>query len=278
MSEAIAVRFDNGPNLHYVEISGEIPVIGSKIIVNNRRGLELAMVRAAVKEYEEMDGYFVRLATDTDIAAYEENKKLAEDLKWYLKAKARGYSEAIKIVSLEFNLDQSLLTVNYTSKGRVPYGAYAKELKRFVDTRVEFVHIGPRDQTRILGTLGVCGSGACSNTWMQGFSAVSIRLARDQQLPLNLEKITGNCGRLMCCLQFEHPMYEELLKDMPRKGSSVCHSDGDCGVVSKLFPLKQTVEIRSKGKSLEFPVDELERVSDNRDRAKDKPRDNKTEE
>ncbi len=274
MNEAIAVKFDNGPSLHYIEISGELPVVGSKIIVDNRRGLELAIVRARVTEYGDIDGSFVRLATNEDIEAYEENKKLAEDLKWYLKAKARGYSEAIKIVSLEFNLDQSLLTVNYTSKGRVPYGAYAKELKRFTDTRIDFVHIGPRDQTRILGTLGVCGSGACSNTWMQGFNAVSIRLARDQQLPLNLEKITGNCGRLMCCLQFEHPMYEELLKDMPRKGSSVCHSDGNCGVVSKLFPLKQTVEMRSKGKSFEYPVDELKRVSNRPSQGNNEPENN----
>ncbi|HHO56030.1 MAG TPA: hypothetical protein ENK21_06545 [Trueperaceae bacterium] len=258
MSEAIAVKFDNGPVLHYIETSGEFPVIGTKIVVNNHRGLELAEVRANTVASEETNGSFVRIATEQDIADYEENKKLAEDLKWYLKAKARGYSEPIKIVALEFNLDQSLLVVSYTSKGRVPYGSYAKELKRFVDTRIEFIHVGPRDQTRILGTLGVCGSGACSNTWMQGFNAVSIRLARDQQLPLNLDKITGNCGRLMCCLQFEHGMYEELLKDMPRKGSTACHSDGNCGVVSKLFPLKQTVEIRSKGKSLEYPVSELE--------------------
>jgi len=262
MSEAIAVKFDNGPNLHYIEFSGEQPEVGSKIIVNNRRGLELAEVRAISIDKEDLSGSFVRLASDDDIAQYEENKAFAEDLKWYLKAKARGYSEPVKIISLEFNLDQSLLVVSYTSKGRVPYGSYAKELKRFVDTRIEFVHIGPRDQTRILGTLGVCGSGACSSTWMQGFSAVSIRLARDQQLPLNLDKITGNCGRLMCCLQFEHPMYEELLKDMPRKGSTACHKDGDCGVVSKLYPLKQTVEIRAKGKSVEYPVSELDIAQD----------------
>jgi len=274
MPEAIAVKFDNGPKLHYVSISDEKPELGSKCIVEVRRGQELAQVRAIGVEAEHTIGQFVRSANDEDIANYNKNLKLAEELKWFLKAKARELCKSAKIISLEFNMDRSLLTVNYSSKGRVPYGQLAKEVKRFVDSKIDFVHVGPRDQTRILGTLGLCGSGACSNTWMQGFNAVSIRLARDQQLPLNPDKISGNCGRLMCSLQFEHSMYVELLKDMPRKGALACHQDGNCGLVSKIHPLKQTVEIYSNGKLLEYPSNELRvkesGVSSNKRLAKDR--------
>ncbi len=258
MPEAIAVKFDNGPKLHFIEVSDEKPELGSKCIVEVRRGQELAVVRVVDTVSEHVIGKFVRTANNEDIKVYNKNRELAEKLKWFLKAKARELCKSAKIISLEFNMDRSLLTVNYSSKGRVPYGQLAKEVKQFVDSRIDFVHVGPRDQTRILGTLGLCGSGACSNTWMQGFNAVSIRLARDQQLPLNPDKISGNCGRLMCSLQFEHSMYVELLKDMPRKGALACHHDGNCGLVSKIHPLKQTVEIYSNGKLLEYPSSELQ--------------------
>jgi cell fate regulator YaaT (PSP1 superfamily) len=122
----------------------------------------------------------------------------------------------------------------------------AQELMQLPAARLEFVNVGPRDQARMLGTLGACGTGSCSSTWLQSFSAVSIRMARDQQLPLNPEKITGPCGRLMCCLQYEHDMYRELLKGMPKKGVKACHEEsGVCGRVVKLNPLARTVDLRT---------------------------------
>ena len=163
-------------------------------------------------------------------------------------------------MALEFTLDESLLVVSYSAEASAPLRALAQELAHHTGARIEFDNVGPRDQARMLGTLGACGTGSCSSTWLQSFNAVGIRMARDQQLPLNPEKISGPCGRLMCCLQFEHEMYTDLLKEMPKKGSRACHSSGTCGRVVKLHPLKGTVELSTdEGKLEEYPAAEVAR-------------------
>lgn len=260
MPQCISVKFSNGPKRHYVQIeSEEAPTVNDICVVSTRRGQELATVRTTVAEANKAIGYFVRIATKEDLKTNEELKEKAEELKWFLKGKVKAQNRNAKVVGLEFNLDESLLVVSYTSEEQISLRTYVKELLAFTNARVEFVNIGPRDQARQLGALGVCGDGSCSSTWLQSFSAVGIRMARDQQLPLNPEKISGPCGRLMCCLQYEHDMYRELLKNLPRKGTKACHEEtGSCGRITKLFPLKETVTmISDEGKYLEFPASEL---------------------
>ena len=265
MAESIGIRFDNGPKLHYVELPGEAeggspPVPGTRCVVSTRRGLELGLVRTTPRDVKP-SGNFVRVAQPDDLATYDTLKTRAEELKWYLKAKVRELNRTAKVVHLEFTLDETLLIVSYTSEAQLPLRPLVGELMDRTRARVEFVNIGPRDQARILGALGACGTGTCSSTWLQSFNAVGIRMARDQQLPLNPEKISGPCGRLMCCLQYEHSMYEQLLKDMPRRGSRACHTEsGSCGRVVKLHPLKQSVDVYlDEGGLVEYPVAELER-------------------
>ena len=259
MPDCIGVRFDNGPKLHYMEIPVSVPERGERCVVSTRRGLELALVRTAPREHPRPSGHYVRAALPEDIEAYDALNRRAEELKWLLKARARDHSDDAKIVHLEFNLDESLLTVNYSAESQLPLRILAQELISYTDARIEFVNIGPRDQARILGALGACGTGTCSSTWLQSFNAVGIRMARDQQLPLNPEKISGPCGRLMCCLQYEHGMYQDLLKSLPRKGSRACHTEsGSCGRVIKLHPLKGTADIAVEGGQVtEFPASEL---------------------
>ncbi|MBX3143049.1 MAG: hypothetical protein KF813_04785 [Trueperaceae bacterium] len=261
MPECIGVKFDNGPKIHYMEAPPSAPLPGTRCIVTTRRGLEMALVRTAVKEVQKPHGHFVRDAQGDDFERFQQLKTRAEDLKWLLKARARQVGADVKIVALEFTIDEALLVVSYSSEGNPPLRSLAQVLVEHTDARIEFVNVGPRDQARMLGTLGVCGDGSCSSTWLQSFSAVSIRMARDQQLPLNPEKISGPCGRLMCCLQYEHDMYRELLKGMPKKGVRACHDgSGTCGRVVKLNPLAQTVEIRTEeGATMEFPADEVSR-------------------
>ena len=262
MPECIGVRFDNGPKLHYMEAPPSAPSPGTRCVVTTRRGLEVGRVRTAVREVDNPHGHYVRDAQQDDIERYEELKAKAESLKWLLRARARQVGADMKVVALEFTIDESLLVVSYSSDAQPQLRVLAQELVGHTDARIEFVNVGPRDQARILGTLGVCGDGSCSSTWLQSFNAVSIRMARDQQLPLNPEKISGPCGRLMCCLQYEHDMYRELLKDMPRKGGKACHDgSGTCGRVVKLNPLKGTVELRTEeGAVEEYPADEVTRV------------------
>ncbi len=261
MPKSIAVKFDNGPKLHYMELASETPPpVNAKVILNTRRGSELGTVRTEPKEQAKPIGQVVREATSEDLETYETNKTRAEELKWLLRAKSRGLAKDLKIIALEFNLEGTLLVVSYSSEAQVPLRQMAGDLMAHTQARIEFVNVGPRDQARMLGTLGVCGDGSCSSRFLQSFSAVGIRMARDQQLPLNPEKISGPCGRLMCCLQYEHEMYEELLRDLPRRGMLACHKEhGSCGRVIKLSPLKQTVDLMMEdGTIQEFPASELE--------------------
>ncbi|MCA9838347.1 MAG: hypothetical protein KC422_15635 [Trueperaceae bacterium] len=260
MPQCIAVKFSNGPKLHNIQVETDLyPEVNQPCVVSTRRGLELATIRGGITEDAKTIGYLVRLATPEDLAQTEKLRERADELKWFLKAKVRERYSKTKIIALEFNLDESLLVVSYTSEEQLSLRYLIQELSHHTAARIEFVNIGPRDQTRLLGAIGVCGDGACSATWLQSFSAVGIRMARDQQLPLNPEKISGPCGRLMCCLQFEHEMYEELLATMPRKGSRACHeATGTCGRINKLFPLKGTVEMYTdEGGLSEFPASEL---------------------
>lgn len=262
MPDCIGVKFDNGPKLHYMEAPPAPPEVGTRCVVSTRRGLEVGTVRTEVREHSKPGGHYVRDAQADDMGRYRELKERAEELKWLLRARVRQQGADVKVVSLEFTVDESLLVVSYSSEQQAPLRLMAQELLRHTAARVEFNNVGPRDQARILGTIGACGGGSCSSTWLQSFNAVSIRMARDQQLPLNPEKISGPCGRLMCCLQYEHEMYKELLKGMPKKGTRACHEEsGSCGRITKLNPLKQTVELRTdEGAIEEHPAAEVARV------------------
>lgn len=261
MPECIGVRFDNGPKLHYMEAPPQVPPVGTRCVVSTKRGLEVGLVRTKLCDSARPAGHYVREALQDDIAGYEALRDKAEELKWLLRARARERSANMKIVALEFTLDESLLTVSYSAEQPVPLRVLAQELIAHTSARIEFNNVGPRDQARMMGALGACGTGTCSSTWLQSFSAVSIRMARDQQLPLNPEKISGPCGRLMCCLQYEHDMYRELLKAMPKRGTRACHSaSGSCDKIVKLHPLKSSVEILvDEGGTREFPAHEVER-------------------
>ena len=262
MPETIGVRFDNGPKLHYMESTSDAPEVGSRCVVSTRRGLEVALVRTEPREDARASGQIVRTAQPRDLETYRALEAKADDLKWLLKARARERGEKMKVIRLEFTLDESLLVVTYSAEGSVSLRPLAQALMGYTDARIEFDNVGPRDQARILGTLGACGGGSCSSTWLQSFNAVSIRMARDQQLPLNPEKISGPCGRLMCCLQYEHEMYKELLKGLPKKGSKACHTEsGACGRIVKLNPLKGSVEMKlDEGGFEEYPAEEVERI------------------
>lgn len=261
MAECIGVKYDNGPKIHWVAAPDEAPKPGERCVVRSRRGLEVGLVRTEPRPRDRSSGDVVRTATDEDLATHQHLAQRAEDLTWLLRARARQAGTELKIVSLEFTLDESVLFVHYSSETHPSLRVLAGELVHHTSARIEFVNVGPRDEARILGTLGACGSGSCSSTWLQGFSSVSIRMARDQQLPLNPEKISGPCGRLMCCLQYEHDMYKQLLKRLPKRGGKACHTEtGACGRVVKLDPLRGTADLKTDEGYLEaVPADKLER-------------------
>ncbi|MEJ2356767.1 MAG: PSP1 C-terminal domain-containing protein [Deinococcales bacterium] len=238
MPECIGVKFDNGPKIHYMEAPPSAPAVGTRCVVSTRRGLELGRVRTEPRDVAKPHGHYVRDALDDDLQRHQELLSRADDLKWLLRARARQSGADVKIVAVEFTMDEELMVVSYSAEDHPPLRVLAQELIQHTRARIEFSNVGPRDQARMLGTLG------------------------DQQLPLTPEKISGPCGRLMCCLQYEHDMYKELLKGMPKKGGRACHDEsGTCGRIVKLNPLKGTVDLRTEeGAVEEYPASEVSRT------------------
>ncbi|MBB6098149.1 cell fate regulator YaaT (PSP1 superfamily) [Deinobacterium chartae] len=243
--------------------TSELYPVDSRVVVQSRRGLEIGRVRGEgqASSHSQKGGVILRLATTEELSTWEELAQKAEDLKWFLRARARARGLQVKIVAVEFTLDASLVTLSYSAEERIELSSLIADVRTHTSARVNFCAVGPREQAMHLGALGACGRESCSSTHLQDFAPVSIRMARDQQLPLNPEKLSGPCGRLLCCLQFEHSMYQELLAELPRKGTKACHTDsGACGKIIKVNPLAGTVALLTdEGQTLEARPEELSR-------------------
>ncbi|WP_347240630.1 regulatory iron-sulfur-containing complex subunit RicT [Thermus sp.] len=252
----VGVRFRT-PLLRYFRFQGEPPPLEAYVVVRSQRGLEVGKVRTPPAGKRE-EGEVVRLATKEDLDKAARLRARAEEALFYLRARLKEEGVAAKALGCDFTLDGGHLTVHYAAEERVNLRRFSRELGERYRARVEFLAEGPREEAQYLGTLGACGMESCCSTWLQGFAQVSIKLARDQQLPLSPEKISGPCGRLLCCLTYEHPVYQELLKGLPRVNARVCTKAGLCGKVQKVHPLKGTVELYLEdGKTLEVPKEDL---------------------
>ncbi|GAA5436795.1 stage 0 sporulation family protein [Deinococcus sp. A31D244] len=261
----LPVRFERSPRLHPM-LSEEPHAVGTRVVVQGKRGPEIATVRGEPGEPQPQERYgaVLHAATPEELARWEALHASGEDLKWLLRARARQKNLPVKIVAVEFTLDESLVTVSYSAEERIELTGLIGEVRSQTRARVNFAAVGPREQAQMIGTLGACGRENCSSNHLQEFAPVSIRMARDQQLPLNPEKLSGPCGRLLCCLQFEHTQYLDLLRDLPRKNARVCHEgSGACGKVTKLHPLSGTVDVfTDQGVLTNVPATELRRLTE----------------
>jgi cell fate regulator YaaT (PSP1 superfamily) len=240
--DCVAVRLGRAPKLLLCGYPGDPPPPGSWVVVTRGRGQELGQVRSGPRTGAPK-GEILRPAAPRDLERHERQAKRAEELFWWLKARLRQQGLKVKLVNLELSLDGGYLWVGYSSEERVDLRRWVGELARLAGAKVEFVPLGPREQAGQIGTLGACGMESCCSSWLGEFVQVGIRMARDQQLPLSPEKISGPCGRLLCCLQYEHAQYQELLADLPKRNSRVCTREGVWGKVVKLHPLSGSVEL-----------------------------------
>lgn len=247
--DCVGVKFTHGPKIYDYSFTGEAPPPESWVVVRSSRGLEMAKVRTAPR-LARASGEVVRMATPEDFSAQARLRAKAQEVQWWLKARLRREGVRAKVLGCEFTLEGSHIAVHYSAEERIDLRRWVGEINRLAGARVEFVALGPRDNTAYLGVLGACGMEACCSSWLQDFAQVSIKMARDQQLPLSPEKISGPCGRLLCCLQYEHEQYLELLADLPRKNAKVCTVAGTCGKVAKLNPLAGTVDLLTEEGSL----------------------------
>jgi cell fate regulator YaaT (PSP1 superfamily) len=236
--------------------------VNDYVIVNTAKGTEVAQVvepphRIAESEVVGEMKSITRRATAWDLVqrdlwSHKEGEALA-----ICRHKAREHGLSIKIVRCDYNYTGGRLLVYFSSEDRVDFRALVRELARIFRTRIEMRQIGVRDEAKLLDGVGKCGRQLCCTSWLREFTPVSIRMAKNQQLPLNPEEISGVCGRLLCCLSYEDSLYKEQNKKMPKLGAEVSTPQG-LGRVRHIHPLKETVTVMLENKALaEFGVAEL---------------------
>lgn len=235
MAYVVGVRFKDVGKVYYFEPNEESFAMGDLVIVETVRGVECGEVALEPKEVSENEivkplKKILRKATDADKKKLEENrKKEAEALK-VCEQKIEKHGLDMKLVDVDYTLDGSKILFYFTADGRVDFRELVKDLAGVFRTRIELRQIGVRDEAKMLGGLGMCGRPFCCNSFMGDFQPVSIKMAKEQGLSLNPVKISGTCGRLMCCLKYEQEAYEHLLRVTPKVGAIVQTREGK-GVV-----------------------------------------------
>ena len=267
MVNVIGVRFQNAGKLYYFDPGAFWPTPGDYVVVETSRGIEFGEVVTGVHEMNDELltsplKQVVRIATAEDVKHAEDNKRREKEAYQVCQKKISEHKLDMKLVSVEYTFDNSKILFYFTANGRVDFRSLVKDLAAVFKTRIELRQIGVRDEAKMLGGLGPCGRQICCGAFLGDFQPVSIKMAKEQNLSLNPTKISGVCGRLMCCLKYEQETYEKTRKKMPKVGKEVITPDG-VGVVWDLNVIKETVRVRlQKGDSSElkdFPMDEVQR-------------------
>ena len=236
MAEVIGVRFKTVGKVYYFDPAGTQLKKGDYVIVETARGIEcgeVALENSIVDEEKIVKPLkmLVRKATDEDIKKFKDNKEKEKSAAVICEEKIAKNKLEMKLVDVEYAFDGSKILFYFTADGRVDFRELVKDLASAFRTRIELRQIGVRDESKMLGGLGICGRPFCCNTFMGDFQPVSIKMAKEQGLSLNPVKISGTCGRLMCCLKYEQPAYDHLLKITPKVGAIVNTTEGKGTVV-----------------------------------------------
>ena len=248
MTKIIGVRFkEAGKIYHFNPVEFDIKK-GDKVIVETARGIEMGDVCMGIKEVspESLSKPLkdvIRLATKEDIDRVTENKQREKEAFDVCMEMIKNHQLDMKLVDAEYTFDRSKVLFYFTSDGRVDFRELVKDLATRFRIRIELRQIGIRDESKMVGSVGICGRELCCSKFLGEFMPVSIKMAKEQGLSLNPTKISGTCGRLMCCLKFEQDTYEEILKVTPRQGSFVETPDGK-GTVEYVELLKGIVKVR----------------------------------
>ena len=268
MAKVIGVKFKNTAKTYYFSPNNkEEYEIGSGVVVETAKGLEYGTVIFGVKEVKDEEithplKPIIRKATEKDAAAVKENEeKIPETLKT-VNEKINARNLEMKVIGCEYSFDGKKLVIYFSAEGRVDFRELVKDLASAFKVRIELRQVGIRDETKILGGIAPCGRTCCCAGCMNDFSKVSIKMAKNQGLHLNPSKISGLCGRLMCCLSYENEYYESVYKKMPKIGGKVGSPEGEATVVScDMLKMICKVKIANPDGSetyKDFPVDRLD--------------------
>ncbi|MBE6809350.1 MAG: stage 0 sporulation protein [Ruminococcaceae bacterium] len=231
MTEVISVKFKDGGKAYYFDPAGQIVKKGDVVIVEMQSGREMGFISEGNHSVNDEDivpplRKMLRKATEKDFKKVEENKQKQEEALKVCEEMVIRHKLDMKLVSAEYSFDCSRIVFFFTSDGRVDFRELVKDLAAHFHTRIELRQIGVRDEAKMLGGLGICGQPYCCKRFLNDFQTVSIKMAKEQGLSLNPTKVSGSCGRLMCCLKYEQDAYEYLNAHTPRVGSTVKTPDG----------------------------------------------------
>ena len=248
MTKVIGVRFRTAGKIYFFA-PGKLEIRqGDNVIVETARGVEFGRVVCGPKDVDDSAVVqplkpVIRLANDQDRKTVEKNKQKEKEAFKICQEKIKKHKLEMKLVDVEYTFDGNKILFYFTADGRIDFRELVKDLAAVFRTRIELRQIGVRDETKLKGGIGICGRPLCCSTYLTEFSAVSIKMAKEQNLSLNPTKISGVCGRLMCCLNNEEETYEVLNSQLPSVGDTVTTNDGLTGVVHSLSVLRKQVKV-----------------------------------
>ena len=267
MVKIVGVRFRNAGKVYYFDPKDYKIKPGDHVIVETARGIEYGTVTGKVQEISEEKVVqplktVVRVANGEDDARAQRNREKEREAMAICKEKIRKHNLEMKLIDAEYTFDNNKVLFYFTADGRIDFRELVKDLAAVFRTRIELRQIGVRDETKILGGIGICGRQLCCSSFLSEFAPVSIKMAKEQNLSLNPTKISGVCGRLMCCLKNEEETYEYLNSKLPTVGDTVTTQSGLQGEVASVNVLRQKVKILvdvdDEKELQEYAVDELQ--------------------
>ena len=267
MIEVIGVRFRDNGKIYYFSAGSHQVEVGQHVIVETARGVEFGKVvlgRREVKEEKIVSTLkpVIRIATEEDEQTQQANKEKSKEAYKICLEKIRKHNLEMKLIDCEYTFDNNKVLFYFTADGRIDFRELVKDLASVFKTRIELRQIGVRDETKIMGGIGICGRSLCCHTFLSEFIPVSIKMAKEQNLSLNPTKISGVCGRLMCCLKNEQDTYEYLNSKLPNVGDEVGIIGGGRGLVQSVNVLRQRVKLivtndKDEKEVFEYPISEL---------------------
>ncbi len=268
MNQIVGIRFQTGDKVVPCATNGAYYAVGTRVLAETSHGVDSGIVVKIFPESVTKSGKqcqsVMRRVNAEDLRRLAENNRIEQDAFQACQEKINLYRLNMRLVKVHMTFDRNKLLFYFTSENRVDFRQLVKELASIFHTRIEMRQIGVRDEAKLLGGLGVCGREFCCKNHLCQFQPVSIHMAKAQGISLNTTKISGCCGRLMCCLQYEDQTYRELLAEMPRVGERVRLKDGRSGEVKSLAPISNhvTVSIDGNDTTANVSCSELVRLSD----------------
>lgn len=248
MVKVVGVRFKTAGKIYYFDPGEFIIDLNQHVIVETARGIEFGLVVVPNRDIEESEivaplKKVIRVATEEDINHAAENDRKEKEAYNICQQKINDHKLDMKLIDVEYTFDNNKVLFYFTADGRVDFRELVKDLAAVFKTRIELRQIGVRDESKMMGGIGICGRVLCCKSFLGEFQPVSIKMAKEQSLSLNPTKISGTCGRLMCCLKYEQEAYEDLLKRVPKVGAIVETPEGQ-GTIVEVNLLKEILKVK----------------------------------